>query len=48
MSKIIAEAAIRGGHACVRRAETMLAEAIDRHGRDTAHRVSPTPLMPCP
>src|ERR1035441_7922788 len=36
MSKIIAAAAIRGAHACVQRAETMLAEALDRHGRDTA------------
>src|SRR5271157_2291138 len=35
MSWIIASAAIRGGHACVRRAETMLAECLDRHGRDT-------------
>ena len=35
MSKIIATAAIRGAHACVQRAETILAEAIDRHGRDT-------------
>ena len=34
MSKIIASAAIRGGHACVRRAETALAEALDRYGRD--------------
>ena len=34
MSKIIASAAIRGGHACVRRAETMLAECLDRYGRD--------------
>ena len=36
MSRIIASAAIRGGHACVRRAETMLAESLDRHNRDTA------------
>src|ERR1035441_388074 len=35
MSKIIAEAAIRGAHACVNRAETMLSEAIERHGRAT-------------
>jgi acetyl-CoA synthase len=34
MSKIIAEAAIRGAYACVNRAETMLSEAIHRHGRD--------------
>ncbi|MCX6628425.1 MAG: acetyl-CoA decarbonylase/synthase complex subunit alpha/beta [Candidatus Solibacter sp.] len=34
MSKIIASAAIRGGHACVRRAEAALAECLDRHGRD--------------
>ena len=34
MSKIIASAAIRGAHACMERAETMLAEAIQRHGRD--------------
>src|ERR1035438_8688795 len=34
MSKIIASAAIRGGHACVRRAETALAETLDRYGRD--------------
>ena len=34
MSKIIASAAIRGGHACVRRAETALAESLDRYGRD--------------
>jgi acetyl-CoA synthase len=34
MSKIIAAAAIRGAHACVERAESMLGEAIERHGRD--------------
>ena len=34
MSKIIASAAIRGAHACMERAETMLVEAIERHGRD--------------
>ncbi len=34
MSKIIAAAAIRGAHACMDRARTMLADAIDRHGRD--------------
>ena len=34
MSKIIASAAIRGGQACVRRAETVLAECLDRYGRD--------------
>ena len=34
MSKIIAAAAIRGAYTCVDRAETMLAEAIHRHGRD--------------
>ena len=34
MSRIIASAAIRGGHACVRRAETALAEAVDRYGWD--------------
>ena len=36
MSKIIASAAIRGAHACMERAETVLAEAIERHGRDAA------------
>src|ERR1039457_1026503 len=36
MSKIIATASLRRAHACVQRAETILAEAIDRHGRDTA------------
>jgi len=36
MSKIIASAAIRGAHACMERAETMLAGAIERHGRDAA------------
>jgi len=35
MSKIIAEAAIRGAYACMNRAETMLSEAIERHGRTT-------------
>jgi hypothetical protein len=34
MSKIIASAAIRGAHACMERAETMLAGAIKLHGRD--------------
>ena len=34
MSRIIAAAAIRGAHASMARAETMLAEAIHRHGRD--------------
>ena len=34
MSKIIASAAIRGAHACMERAETMLAEAIGHHGRE--------------
>lgn len=34
MSRIIATAAIRGAHACMDRADAMLAEAIDRHGRD--------------
>jgi len=34
MSKIIASAAIRGGHACVRRADAALAECLDRYGRD--------------
>src|ERR1035441_9629196 len=33
MSKIIAEAAIRGAYACMKRAESMLSEAIDRYGR---------------
>jgi acetyl-CoA synthase len=33
MSKIIAEAAIRGAHACMNRAESQLSEAIRRHGR---------------
>src|SRR5574340_711 len=36
MSKIIAAAAIRGAHACVHRAEAMLAAAIEQHGRDAA------------
>src|ERR1039458_4667587 len=36
MSRIIASAAIRGGPAGVRRAETMLAEALGRHNRDTS------------
>jgi acetyl-CoA synthase len=34
MSKIIASAAIRGAHACMDRAESMLAESIRRKGRD--------------
>jgi len=34
MSRIIAAAAIRGAHASMHRAETMLSEAIHRHGRD--------------
>jgi hypothetical protein len=34
MSRIIATAAIRGTSACIARAETMFAEAIQRHGRD--------------
>ena len=34
MSKIIAAAAIRGAHACMDRAERMLADAIARLGRD--------------
>jgi acetyl-CoA synthase len=34
MSRIIATAAIRGSHKCMDRAETMLAEAVNRHGRD--------------
>ncbi|MGA2182034.1 MAG: acetyl-CoA decarbonylase/synthase complex subunit alpha/beta [Bryobacteraceae bacterium] len=34
MSRIIAAAAIRGAYACMDRAETTLAETIDRHGRD--------------
>ena len=34
MSRIIATAAIRGAYKCIDRAETMLAEAIHRHGRD--------------
>lgn len=34
MSRIIAAAAIRGAHASMDRAETMLSEAINRHGRD--------------
>jgi len=33
MSRIIASAAMRGAHAGMERAETMLAEAIGRHGR---------------
>ncbi len=36
MSRIIATAAIRGAHVCVKRAESMLKEAIVRHGRDAA------------
>ena len=36
MSRIIATAAIRGAHACVQRAETMLREATARQGRDAA------------
>ncbi|MEW6367757.1 MAG: acetyl-CoA decarbonylase/synthase complex subunit alpha/beta [Acidobacteriota bacterium] len=36
MSRIIATAAIRGAHACVERAERMVAEAVERHGRDQA------------
>ena len=36
MSRIIAAAAIRGAHACVARAESRLAEALARHGRDEA------------
>ena len=36
MSRIIASAAIRGGHACVRRAEDDACEILGRHGRDTA------------
>jgi len=36
MSRIIATAAIRGAYKCMDRAETMLAEAINRHGRDKA------------
>ena len=34
MSKIIAAAAIRGAHACMDRAERMLADAVGRLGRD--------------
>lgn len=34
MSRIIAAAAIRGAYTCMDRAETMLSEAIHRHGRD--------------
>jgi hypothetical protein len=52
MSKIIASAVIRGASACVARAETMLAEAIQRHGRDagigfpgTAYALPALPLM---
>ena len=47
MSKIIASAAIRGAHACVRRAETMLAECIERYGRDKDVGFHP-PRTPCP
>ncbi len=36
MSRIIATAAIRGAHACVARAEKMLSETEERHGRDKA------------
>jgi acetyl-CoA synthase len=34
MSRIIATAAIRGAHAAMARAETMLAQSIERHGRE--------------
>ena len=34
MSRIIATAAIRGAYKCMDRAETMLAEAVNRQGRD--------------
>ena len=34
MSRLIATAAVRGAHACMDRAETMLAETIGRNGRD--------------
>jgi len=34
MSRIIATAAIRGAYKCIDRAETMLSEAVNRHGRD--------------
>jgi len=34
MSRIIATAAIRGAYKCMDRAETMLSETINRHGRD--------------
>jgi acetyl-CoA synthase len=34
MSRIIASAAIRGAHACMARAESMLAEAAAQHGMD--------------
>jgi len=34
MSRIIAAAAIRGAYKCMDRAETMLSEAVNRHGRD--------------
>jgi acetyl-CoA synthase len=36
MSRIIATAAIRGAHACVERAESMLRDATEHHGRDAA------------
>ena len=39
MSRIIATLAIRGAHTCVDRAETMLSEAVSRHGRDRSHRL---------
>jgi acetyl-CoA synthase len=34
MSRIIATAAIRGAYKCMDRAETMLSETVNRHGRD--------------
>ncbi len=36
MSRIIAGAAIRGAHASLARAESMLQDAVSRHGRDAA------------
>jgi acetyl-CoA synthase len=36
MSRIIATAAIRGAHACIKRAESLLEKTIERQGRDTA------------
>src|ERR1035441_2837214 len=42
MSKIIASAAIRGGHACVRRGGTAPGQGRDRFGRGQENRVPAT------